>query len=347
MNNVASSLVNGVLSIKPLARFAKNRARSMMMDRAETLGVYWRDEVKVLRSRNHPSETERLNNDFHPQWEKERSQITNPTLAYPSYYTSSFHAYDEGNLGWLPAMEVSAAARAVHARIWSVPDERAGVEGDASLRSSYHQALSDRLPAAPSQIIDLGCSTGLSSFALQKSYPSAQITGVDLSPHFLTVAQYVVNHSTTGYANVNADELAAGESVDGESASGEPTNRSIRWVHAAAEETGLPEASADLVSACLVFHELPTTAARNVMTEAYRLVRPGGHFAIMDMDPQSEAFAKMPPYVLTLLKSTEPFLDQYFTLDIAETLKSIGFDTPHIVRNSPRHRTVIAQKPTS
>ncbi|MFZ4639508.1 MAG: hypothetical protein ACOYMP_03755 [Nodosilinea sp.] len=34
--------------------------------------------------------------------------MQNPHLTYPAYYTTSFYAYDEGNLGWQPAMEVEA-----------------------------------------------------------------------------------------------------------------------------------------------------------------------------------------------------------------------------------------------
>jgi hypothetical protein len=51
----------------------------------------------------------------------------------------------------------------------------------------------------------------------------------------------------------------------------------------------------------------------------------------------------MPPYVLTLLKSTEPYLDEYFLLDIPQTLQSLGFDRPQVTCNSPRHRTIVAQ----
>ena len=51
MNAVASSLINGLLSIRPLANFAKGKARNMMMDRAEGLGIYWRDEVRALAGR--------------------------------------------------------------------------------------------------------------------------------------------------------------------------------------------------------------------------------------------------------------------------------------------------------
>ncbi len=303
---IASSLVNGLLSVKPLAKVAKNRARTMMMDRAEALGVYWRDEVKALQDR--------------PGWEAELKAIANPNITYPSYYTTSFHAYDEGNLGWLPAMEVDVAARAVHARIWPENDPRGGINGDASLRNSYHQVLKKTLPDVPKSIIDLGCGAGRSTVTLQETFPSAQLTGVDLSPYFVTVAQHM------------EPQLAGGEAS------------AIRWVHAPAEETGLPANAADLVSVCLVFHELPTTAAEAIIAEAYRLVKPGGHFAIMDMNPQCETFTKMPPYILTLLKSTEPYLDQYFALDMNAAFQSAGFDQPVIVANSPRHRSIIGQK---
>jgi len=72
-------------------------------------------------------------------------------------------------------------------------------------------------------------------------------------------------------------------------------------------------------------------------------LRPGGHVAVMDMNPQSEIYAKMPPYILTLLKSTEPYLDEYFALDISQAFYDAGFERPTITCNTPRHRTVIAR----
>jgi hypothetical protein len=51
----------------------------------------------------------------------------------------------------------------------------------------------------------------------------------------------------------------------------------------------------------------------------------------------------MPPYILTLLKSTEPYLDEYFALDISQAFYDAGFERPTITCNTPRHRTVIAR----
>ncbi|MEO1133850.1 MAG: methyltransferase domain-containing protein, partial [Cyanobacteria bacterium J06639_1] len=104
------------------------------------------------------------------------------------------------------------------------------------------------------------------------------------------------------------------------------------------------DASVDLVSACLVCHELPSAATAAVLDEARRILRPGGHVAIMDMNPQSDVHRQMPSYVLTLLKSTEPYLDEYFALDLPEAMTAAQFDRPTVVWNSPRHRTLVARK---
>lgn len=293
---LASRLVNRVLAIKPLFALAKYQARQMMIKRGEKIGVPWTKQVEELRSHD---------------WETELARVKNPNITYPDYYTKPFHAYDEGNLGWQPALEVEVAAYAVHARIW--PD--AGADGDPRLRKSYHDILKTQLPTPPQDVLDLGCSVGMSTFALQETYPQAKLTGVDLSPYFLAVANYQAQKRQV----------------------------SVNWVHAAAESTNLPPASFDLVSTFLMHHELPQSATREIFREVRRLLRPNGHIAIMDMNPQSDIYAKMPPYILTLLKSTEPWLDEYFTLDIEKELIEAGFHSPTITRNTPRHRTIIAK----
>lgn len=274
-----------------------------MIKRAESIGVHWRQEVQSLRARNSGQE-------FSPDWDIELSQIQSADLVYPDYYRATFHAYEQGNLGWEPAMEVEVAARTVHAGIW----KDAGVNGDALLRQSFHEVLQQHI-SAPQDILDLGCSIGMSTSALQAIYPQAHVTGLDLSPYFLTVAHY----------------------------RSQQRQLPITWVHAAAEATGLPDASFDLVSSHLLFHEVPQSAAIAILQEARRLLRPGGYLAIMDMNPRSEIYAKMPPYILTLLKSTEPYLDQYFDFSLEQAIYNAGFTKPTVTFNSPRHRTVIAQ----
>ncbi len=182
----------------------------MMIERAEAIGVPWRENVKQL--------------SIARTWDREIATVQNPDLQYPDYYTTSFHAYESGNLSWKAAWEVESASRAVHAKIWSDGD----VSGDSMLRQSYHQVLQARQEIAPKTILDLGCGVGLSTFALQEIYPDAEITGVDLSPYFLAVAQYKSQQNET----------------------------KIDWVHCPAESTGLARNSFDLVSSSLMFHRV-------------------------------------------------------------------------------------------
>jgi ubiquinone/menaquinone biosynthesis C-methylase UbiE len=304
-DRLVSQVVNSLLSIKPLAKFAKNQARELIIKRAESIGVAWREDVKFLRSRGGAE-------PLSPQWEADLAKIANPTLKYPAYYLTSFHAYEQGNMSWDAAMEVEVAAYSVHAKIFA----ETGRTGDTQLRQSYHDLVTQALSTAPQAILDIGCSVGMSTFAMQEVYPAAQLTGLDLSPYFLSIANYRAEHQQS---------------------------TQINWVHAAGESTGLPAHSYDLVSLFLICHELPQTATHEIFAEAKRLLKPGGHIAIMDMNPASEIYAQMAPYILTLLKSTEPYLDRYFTLDISQALVDAGFEAPTITPNTPRHRTVIAQ----
>jgi len=294
--SLTSQFANTLLSIKPLANLAKQQARNMMIKRAEKIGVPWRQRVQELRTHD---------------WDSELAEVQNPQLTYPDYYLRAFHAYDGGNLSWDAALELEVAAYTVHAGIW--PD--AGAKGDPQLRQSYHDIVKEQITIQPQDILDLACSVGLSTFALQQIYPQANFTGVDLSPYFLAVARY----------------------------NSRQRNTQINWIQATAESTGLPDASFDLVSTFLLFHELPQVVARQILCEVRRLLRPGGYLTIMDMNPKSEIYAKMPPYILTLLKSTEPYLDEYFSLDIEQAIIDAGFHPPTITRNSPRHRTIVAQ----
>ena len=48
-------------------------------------------------------------------WNARLSAVTDPAVRYPSYYTQPFHAYEKGNLSMEAALEVTMAAKSVHA----------------------------------------------------------------------------------------------------------------------------------------------------------------------------------------------------------------------------------------
>jgi hypothetical protein len=60
--SIAVRLINGLLSIKPLANLAKHQARKMMIQRAEKIGVPWRQQVQQLQTHDWDSEMAQVQN---------------------------------------------------------------------------------------------------------------------------------------------------------------------------------------------------------------------------------------------------------------------------------------------
>lgn len=246
-------------------------------------------------------------------------QMRNPATQIPDYYRARFHAYQNGNLCWAAACEAEQATDAMALRVW--PEETLEPEqAQRRLRLAILQAIEPSLNGPVHHALDLGCSVGVSTQALVQwletiqSEP-ARVSGLDLSPQMLAVARVR-----------------------------DPEQRIQTWHHAAAEATGLPPASQDLITLQFVCHELPQNATRAVLAEAFRLLRPGGVITLVDQDPDSAVIRRLPAPVATLLKSTEPYLEDYFRLDMPAALEQAGF---HAVRREacdPRHRVLVATR---
>lgn len=118
----------------------------------------------------------------------------------------------------------------------------------------------------------------------------------------------------------------------------------LTFVHAAAEATGLADGVADLVSLCLVCHELPQRATLDIFQEAYRLLRPGGVLAVCDMNPSNAMFTN--PVAFAVFSSTEPHLEQYLSLDMTSCFGAAGFCSVRTGFNTPRHRVLVGVKPS-
>ena len=116
------------------------------------------------------------------------------------------------------------------------------------------QGLVDRIRVKPRRILDLGCGTGSTTLMLKQALTQAQVIGLDLSPYML----------------VRAEDKAKKTGLD------------IQWRHGNAEHTGFPDASFDLVTASLLFHETPPAVTQAILLECFRLLTVGGEVLILD-----------------------------------------------------------------
>ncbi len=303
-DDLLSRFVNLLIQTKPIYGVMKHQARKVLIKTAEKNGIPWRKNYEVLAASG---------------VEETLTDVANPNIVYPDYYQVPFHAYEQGNLCWPAAFEAESATYAMPLRVW--PDEDLTWQAAQDrLRGSFHEVLAQHGPASVKDILDIGCSVGISTRTLHTYYQQRQAhpvrtVGLDLSPHMLAIAKA---HDENGSVS--------------------------QWIHTKAEDTGLTGTSFDLVTLQFVIHELPRQITRSIFKEAYRLLRAGGALAIVDNDPQSPVIQKLPAVLFTLMKSTEPWSDDYYTFDVEAALKESGFEQIVTVASDPRHRTLIARK---
>jgi ubiquinone/menaquinone biosynthesis C-methylase UbiE len=116
------------------------------------------------------------------------------------------------------------------------------------------QGAIERIQVKPRRILDLGCGTGSTTLMLKQAFPQAEVIGLDLSPYML----------------VRAEDKAKTAQLD------------IHWQHGDAEKTGFPDASFDLITICLLFHETPPAVTQSILNECFRLLSVGGEVLILD-----------------------------------------------------------------
>lgn len=115
--------------------------------------------------------------------------------------------------------------------------------------------------------------------------------------------------------------------------------------HCPAEATRVPDASQDLVSLCLVAHESPKWVSESIFKEAFRLLRPGGSFTLLDLDKNNLENLLVNPFVAAIYKQTEPYMGEFLKLDPKASLEQTGFVVTAIDNASRSHRVYVAQKP--
>jgi ubiquinone/menaquinone biosynthesis C-methylase UbiE len=318
-DTLLSRAVNAAIGFPPLFSVMKLGARAAIKGTAEKKSVPWNATVTTLESS--------------PEVYAIKEELENKDLTYPDYYTKPFHGYDQGNLNWLAAFEVEAATEAMALRVWKEETELTPVDAQNRLRRGIFDAIqtftAEHKCCEPKDILDIGCSAGYSTRWLAADYPTARVTGLDLSPHFLAVAELR-----------ERQREATGESPFGGPARASQRPR-IRYVHANMEATALPDASFDLITVQFVMHECPAAVISNLIAECRRLLRPGGVLALADNNPKSKVIQNLPPVLFTLMKSTEPWSDEYYRVDVEACMGSAGFKGVRTEESDPRHRVVL------
>lgn len=301
------------------------QARKTMVKTAEANSIPWSSLLKWIESQGPWDDTIFKNID---------------DLEIPEYYRRSFHAYKPGNLCFEAAFEQEIASASVGARNFP----KYGNDGEDAFRSSFESALNNLLKDSDNRamekvdgvIVDLGCGTGTSTRRLAELYPNAkEIIGIDLSPYFITVGQRLLEIAPRSYKD------------DGEWVNTITPDNRIKLKVADAAKTGLSNESVSCVNVQFLFHEMPLYAIKDVIKEAHRILTPGGTLMISEMDFDSPAYAaqRANPALFSLLRATEPYLDEYADgcAEMRDYLVEL-FESVKIDAATGRHYALVATK---
>ena len=155
------------------------------------------------------------------------------------------------------------------------------------------QQLITAIEGKPKRILDVGCGTGSTTLMLKQAFEQAVVVGLDLSPYMLLVANYKAQQ-----AGLN-----------------------IQWLHGLAEDTGLEEASFDLVTASFLLHETPPKISQLILQECFRLIKPGGQVIILDGNQKRLRHAD---WLIKLFQ--EPYSKVYAAESVDDWMKTAGFE---------------------
>jgi ubiquinone/menaquinone biosynthesis C-methylase UbiE len=161
--------------------------------------------------------------------------------------------------------------------------------------------LRDNFPDfKPTRILDLGCASGMNTLPFVDAFPDAEVIGVDVSAPCLR------------YAHARAEGLG----------------RKVHFAQRNAEKTGYPDASFDLVTSHILFHETSRRALANILAECHRLLKPGGLMVHVDVPRRRTAKTPYQQFMADwdTLNNNEPFWGTFmFDIDMTEAAKKAGF----------------------
>jgi ubiquinone/menaquinone biosynthesis C-methylase UbiE len=231
-------------------------------------------------------------------WQQESDRLCQRDLLYPDYYRcQNFHGIAGGYLNPEAAVTYDPITQYV------LPPNETWVR----------QAAIAAIGGQPRRILDLGCGTGSTALMLKQAFPQAEVTGLDLSPYMLVMAQRKAQQADVA----------------------------IQWQHGKAEATGFPSASFDAITASLLFHETPPPVSEAILRECFRLLVPGGQGIILD---GNQAVLRHTDWLTEIFE--EPYIKAYAAGSVDAWMGAAGFEAVQTEEVWWLHQVTRGIKPT-
>lgn len=195
--------------------------------------------------------------------------------------------------------------------------------GGNNAGDAWHRELAERTKMPEDgkvdRILEIGCSVGQLACEHKKLNPNAEVWATDISAPMVRYGHW----------------RAIQQDLD------------VNFAQMASEALEFPDNHFDLVTAHILFHEIPRPVIEKTLAEAFRVLRPGGTFVLWDFSTTSEDH---PGYggFLGLMDSAdngEPYAPGFVTMGVEKTIEDTGFVIRSIGDPAQMHDRV-CDKPT-
>jgi SAM-dependent methyltransferase len=176
------------------------------------------------------------------------------------------------------------------------------------------------------RVLDLACAIGQSTTEWKRRVPGAEVIGVDIASPMLR------------YAHKRANDMGL----------------DVTFMQMAAEDLRFPDNNFDVVHCFILFHEVPVPVGEQVLRNVFRVLRPGGVFAVLDVG-QAPAWTPIDAYQREFIirDNAEPYEIGWAHWDFASALRNTGFVPAdkselldgHLGSSSAHHSRWMATKP--
>jgi len=236
-------------------------------------------------------------------------------------YYKAMEATDKAGPGKL---ELNTSIKAPEYTLHEIHRQPGGYVGDPFGGWAYHWALSQAfymgrrhdeihialaqshpVPASgASRILDIGCSSGMTTTAYKERFPDAEVWGLD------------VGGPMVRYAHHRAIKMGL----------------DCNFRQALAEDTGFPDNHFDMIHDFFLFHEVSRAGAEDIVKEMFRVMKPGGSWKHNDIVTEGNPLAPPSKTVLgkaaawnSLRGNYEPWWLECMNADFPAMLRNAGF----------------------
>lgn len=213
----------------------------------------------------------------------------NPSMHIPEYTAHEIHSMPGGYVGDAFAGHMYHAGTDLGAYV------------DLNFQDGIHMLMARRATIPEDgkvrRILDLGTSIGQFATSMKRLYPDAEVWGIDIGAPMVR------------YAHMKAADMG----VD------------VKFAQRLCEDSGFPDNHFDVVTSNLLFHEVTTQGAKDIIREAYRVLRPGGTFSATDTnDPPTTAKGKF-TWWYNYRWNHEDWFEDWAQVDFPGELRNAGF----------------------